>query len=127
MEELNKSIKARQQLLEFTNAQTSDAVEKQNRASVERLRNTLSKKVEEVHKELRLKAGTDEKEVLTWSAYLEARLHVFEKAIDSLDVAIKEFKSAAHGAAKEEEEKEAALIRDQRYVLRKRSLRRSST
>ena len=109
MEELNKSIKARQQLLEFTNAQTSDAVEKQNHASVERLR-----KVEEVHKELRLEAGHDEKEILTWNADLEARLHVFENAIDSLDVAIKEFKSAAHGAAKEEEEEEAALIREKR-------------
>ena len=45
----------------------------------------------------------------------EARLHVFEKAIDSLDVVIKEVKSAAHGAAEEEEEKEAALIREKRF------------
>lgn len=106
MEELNKSIEAKLQLLKFTNAQTSDTVEKQNHASVERLRNTLAKKVEEVHdlkvriQELRFEAGNDEKEILTWSADLEASPHVFEKAIDSLDVAIKEFKSAAHGAAK---------------------------
>ena len=78
MEELNKSIEAKLQLLKFTNAQTSDTVEKQNHASVERLRNTLAKKVGEVHdlkvriQELRFEAENDEKEILTWSADLEA-------------------------------------------------------
>lgn len=48
MEQLNKSIEARLQVLKFTNAQTSGAVERQDYASVERLRNTLANNVEEI-------------------------------------------------------------------------------
>ena len=98
MEQLNKSIEAKLQLCNFRNAQTSSMVEKQDDPSVERLRNTLAKKVENVHnlkvsvQELRFEAGHKEGEILTWSADLETKLDVgvVGKDIDSLDVTIKE-------------------------------------
>ena len=48
-EQLTKAIDAKLQLLKLTQDQTTSAIEKKNITSVERLRNTLKKKVEEVH------------------------------------------------------------------------------
>lgn len=66
MKQFNKLVKAKLQLLKFTNAQTSDAVEKEDNASAERLRNTLAKKAGEVHEvqELRFEVGHEEGEIL---------------------------------------------------------------
>lgn len=62
---------------------------------MERLRNTLAKKVEEV------RSGTRKGETLIWNTDLETKLSVFGKAIDALDVTIKGFKTAAHRGAEE--------------------------
>ena len=80
MEKLKKSIEAKLQLL---NAQTSGAVEKQDYTSLERLRKTPSKKVEEVRE-----VGYEEKGILTWSADLETKLGVLGKAIGGLKVSV---------------------------------------
>ena len=49
IEDLNKTIDAKLHLLKFTRSQTSNARENGNLTSMERLRNTLAMKVEEVH------------------------------------------------------------------------------
>ena len=49
IEELYKTIDAKLQLLKFTRLQTDSAIENGNFTAMERLRNTLAKKVEEVH------------------------------------------------------------------------------
>ena len=104
MEQLNKSIEARLQVLKFTNAQTSGAVERQDYASVERLRNTLARNVAEIHnpkvrvQELRFEAEQEEGETLIWNTDLETKLGVFGKSIDDLDVKIKNLRTAANGA-----------------------------
>ena len=73
VKQFNKLVKAKLQLLKFTNAQTSDAVEKEDNASAERLRNTLAKKAGEVHElkvrvqELRFEVGHEEGEILIQS------------------------------------------------------------
>ncbi|XP_068707690.1 uncharacterized protein [Montipora foliosa] len=121
MEDLYKSIEAKLQLLTFTNGQTSDAVKKENFASVERLKTTLAKKVDEVHdlkvrvQELRFEEGDDGEEILKWSTDLEEKLSVFEKAIDNLGSKIKTFRSAALENEKKREEDEAAVIREKKF------------
>ncbi len=63
---------------------------------MERLRNTLKKKVEEVHdfkttvQEMMFETGKEE-EILEWSANIEEGVGGFEKTIDHLSAAIKEF------------------------------------
>ena len=121
MEDLYKSIEAKLQLLTFTNGQTSDPVKKENFASVERLKTTLAKKVDEVHdlkvrvQELRFEEGDDGEEILKWSTDLEEKLSVFEKAIDNLGSKIKMFRSAALENKKKREEDEAAVIREKKF------------
>ena len=124
MEGLYKSIEAKLQLLTFTNGQTSDAVKKENFASVERLKTTLAKKVDEVHdlkvrvQELRFEEGDDGEEILKWSTDLEEKLSVFGKAIDNLGSKIKTFRSAALENEKKREEDEAAVIREKKFSRR---------
>ena len=48
IEQLYKTIDAKPQLLKFTRSQTDSAIENGNFTAMERLRNTLAKKVEEV-------------------------------------------------------------------------------
>lgn len=70
VEQLTKAIDAKLQLLKLTQGQTTSAIEKKNITSVERLRNTLKKKVEEVHdlkttvQEMMFEAGKKEEEIL---------------------------------------------------------------
>ena len=75
IEDLNKMIDVKLYLLKFTRLQASR--ENGNLKSMERLRNTLAMKVEEVHdlkvkiKELRFGAGHQEDEILLWNSKLE--------------------------------------------------------
>jgi len=108
VQQLTKAINAKLQLLKLTQDQTTSAIEKKNITSVERLRNTL-KKVEEVHdfkttiQEMMSEAGNKEEEILEWSANIEEGVGEFEKTIDYLSAAIKEFQSSETQATKKEE------------------------
>ena len=105
------------------NGQTSDSVQKENFAPVERLKNTLAKKVDEVHdlkvriQELRFEEGDDGEEILKWTTDLEEKLSVFEKAIDNLGSKIKTFRSATLENEKKREEDEAAIIREKKFQV----------
>ena len=63
---------------------------------MERLRNTLAMKVEEVHdlkvkvQELQFGVGNQEDKVLLWNKKLEGYVGVFEMAVNDLDARIKE-------------------------------------
>ena len=63
---------------------------------MERLRNTLAKKVEEVHDikvsvlELRFEAGEKEDEIQLWSTKLDEDVGVFETTIVDLDARVKQ-------------------------------------
>ena len=120
-EQLTKAIDAKLQLLELTQDQTTSAIEKKNITSVERLRNTLKKKVEEVHdfkttvQEMMFEAGKKEEEILKWSVNIEQGVGEFEKTIDHLSAAIKEFQSSETQAAEKEEEERAAQLREKKY------------
>ena len=88
---------------------------------MERLRNILAKKVEEVHNikvsvlELRFEAGENEDEIQLWSTKLDEDVGIFERTIVDLDVRVKQSKSALLEAAKKEEEDQAAETRVRKY------------
>ena len=119
VEQLYKTIEAKLQLLKFTRSQTDTTIENGNLTSMERLRSTLAKKVEEVHEvrvqELRFEAGNNEHEIQLSSTKLEEDVGVFEMAIVDLDAKVKEFKSASLQAGEKEEEKHGAEIRERKY------------
>jgi len=121
IEQLYKTIDVRLQLLKFTHSQTNTTKENGNFTAMERLRNTLAKKVEEVHDikvrvlELRFEAGNSEEEIKLWSTKLKEDVRVFETAINDIDARVKESKSASLQAAKKGEEDHAAEIRKQKY------------
>ena len=108
-------------LLKFTCSQASSATENGNLTSMERLRNTLAMKVEEVHDlkvkvhELRFGGGNKEDKILLWNTKLEGDIGVFKMAVNDLDERIKELKSVSLQAAKKREEDQAAEIREQKY------------
>lgn len=120
IEQLYKTIDAKLQLLKFTRSQTDSAIENGNFTAIERLRNTLAKKVEEVHDikvsvlELRFEAGEKEDEIQLWSTKLDEDMGVFETTIVDLDARVKQSKSASLEAAKKEED-HAAEIRGRKY------------
>lgn len=107
--------------MKFTHSQTNTTKENGNFTAMERLRNTLAKKVEEVHDikvrvlELRFEAGNSEEEIKLWSTKLKEDVRVFETAINDIDARVKESKSASLQAAKKGEEDHAAEIRKQKY------------
>lgn len=69
---------------------------------MERLRNTLAKKVEEIRGlRVEVRSGTRRRGNSNLNTDLETKLSVFGKAIDALDVTIKGFKTAAHRGAEE--------------------------
>ena len=98
---------------------------------MERLRNTLAMKVEEVHDlkvkvhELRFGGGNKEDEILLWNTKLEGDIGVFKMAVNDLDARIKELKSVSLQAAKKREEDQAAEIREQN-IMKKCNLKRQS-
>ena len=108
-------------LLKFTCSQASSTTENGNLTSMERLRNTLAMKVEEVHDlkvkvhELRFGGGNKEDEILLWNTKLEGDIGAFKMAVNDLDIRIKELKSASLQAVKKREEDQAAEIREQKY------------
>lgn len=95
IEQLYKTIDAKLQLLKFTRMQTDTAIVNGNFTAMERLRNTLAKKVEEVHDikvsvlELRFKAGEKEDQIQLWSTKLDEDVGVFETTIADLDTRAK--------------------------------------
>ena len=121
IEQLYKTIDAKLQLLKFTRSQTDSAIENLNSTAMERLRNTLAKKVEEVHDikisviELRFEAAEKEDEIQLWSTKLDKDVGVFKTTIVDLDARVKQSKSASLEAAKKEEEDHAAEIRVRKY------------
>ena len=122
IEKLYKTIDAKLQLLKFTSSETDSAIENENFTAMERLRNTLAKKVEEVHDitvrvlELKFEAGEKEDEIQLWNPKLDEDVGVFETTIVDLDARVKQSKSASLEAAKKEEEDRAADIREQKYI-----------
>ena len=60
IEKLCKTIDAKLQLLKFTSSLTDSAIENGNFTAVERLRNTLAKKVEEVVREIKKNLPVDD-------------------------------------------------------------------
>ena len=88
--------------------QTDSAIENGDFTAMERLRNTVAKKVEEVHDikvsilELRFEAGENEDEIQLWSTKFDEDVGIFEKSIVDLDARVTQSKSASLEAAKEE-------------------------
>ena len=121
IEQLCKTIDAKLQLLKFTRSQTDSAIENGNFTAKERLRNTLAKKVEEVHDikvsvlELRFEAEEKEDEIQLWSTKLDEDVGAFETTIVDLDARVKQSKSTSLEAAKKEEEDHATEIRERKY------------
>ena len=120
IQQFYKTIDAKLQLLKFTRTQTDTAIENGNFTAMERLRNTIAKKVEEVHDikvrilDLRFEAGEKEEEIQLWSTKLDEDVGVFETTVVDLDARAKQSKSATLEAAKKEEDY-AAEIRERKY------------
>ena len=120
IEQLYKTIDVKLKLLRFTRSQTDSAIENGNFTTMERLCNTLAKKLEEVHDikvsilELRFEAGEKEDEIQIWSMKLDKDVGIFETIIVDLDARVKQSKSASLEAAKKEED-HAVEIRVQKY------------
>ena len=121
IEQLCKTIDAKLQLLKFTRSQSDTAVTDGNLTAMERLRNTLAKKVEEVHEikvsvlELRFEAGENKDEIQLWNMKINADVGVFETTIVDLDTRAMQSKSASLEAAKKAEEDHLAETRERKY------------
>lgn len=121
IEQLCKTIDAKLQLLKFTRSQSDTAVTDGNLTAMERLRNTLAKKVEEVHEikvsvlELKFEAGEKEDEIQLWNKKIDADVGVFETTIVDLDARAMQSKSASLEAAKKAEEDHLAETRERKY------------
>ena len=91
------------EILKITMEQSIIAIEKKNIASVDRLCNTLKKNVDEVHdlkitvQENRFEAEEDKEGILEWGAQIEEGVGEFEKAINDIELAVKEFRSRSKG------------------------------
>ena len=90
-------------ILKITMEQSIIAIEKKNIASVDRLCNTLKKNVDEVHdlkitvQENRFEAEEDKEGILEWGVQIEEGVGEFEKAINDIELAVKEFRSRSKG------------------------------
>ena len=91
------------EILKIKMEQLIIAIEKKNIASVDRLCNTLKKNVDEVHdlkitvQENRFEAEEDKADILEWSAQIEEGVGKFDKAINDIELAVKEFRSHSKG------------------------------
>ena len=91
------------EILKITMEQSIIAIEKKNIASADRLCNTLKKNVDEVQdvkitvQENRFEAEEDKESILEWGAQIEERVGEFEKAINDIELAIKELGSRSKG------------------------------
>ena len=83
--------------------QSVTAIEKKNITFADRLCNTLKKNVDEVHdlkitvQENRFEAEEDKEGILEWRAQIEERVGELEKAINDIELGIKEFRSRSKG------------------------------
>ena len=98
-EQLTKAIDAKLEILKITMELSVTAIEKKNNTSAI----VLKKKVDEVHdlkinvQENRFEAEEDKEGVLEWSAQIEERVGEFGKAINDIELAIREFRSRSKG------------------------------
>ena len=98
-EQLTKAIDAKLEILKNTMELSVTAIEKKNNTSAI----VLKKKVDEVHdlkinvQENRFEAEEDKEGVLEWSAQIEERVGEFGKAINDIELAIREFRSRSKG------------------------------
>ena len=115
------------EILKITMEQSIIAIEKKNIASVDRLCNTLKKNVDEVHdlkitvQENRFEAEEDKEGILEWSAQIEEGVGEFEKAINDIELAVKEFRSRSRGRRR------ASRKRKKEDILRWNEVRESQT
>ena len=102
-EQLTKAIDAKLEILKITMELSVTAIEKKNITSADRLCNTLKKKVDEVHdlkitvQEKRFEAEEGKEGILEWGAQIEERVGEFGKAINDIELAIREFRSRSKG------------------------------
>lgn len=121
LEELNKAIETKIQLLKFTHEQAEKAIEKGNITAMERQRKTLATKVEEVHdiqvkvQERRIEKGDNLEEIQGWNTKIEDSVAAYEKAVADLDKSVKEIRDKEVEAAKWREERVAAEIREKKF------------
>ena len=115
------------EILKITMEPSIIAIEKKNIASVDRLCNTLKKNVDEVHdlkitvQENRFEAEEDKEGILEWSAQIEEGVGEFEKAINDIELAVKEFRSRSRGRRR------ASRKRKKEDILRWHEVRESQT
>ena len=95
----NQVNRRESEILKIIMEQSIITIEKKNIASVDRLCNTLRKNVGEVHdlritvQENRFEAEEDKVDILEWGAQIEEGVGEFEKAINDIKLAVKEFRS----------------------------------
>ena len=115
------------EILKITMEPSIIAIEKKNIASVDRLCNTLKKNVDEVHDlkitvhENRFEAEEDKEGILEWSAQIEEGVGEFEKTINDIELAVKEFRSRSRGRRR------ASRKRKKEDILRWHEVRESQT
>ena len=115
------------EILKITMEPSIIAIEKKNIASVDRLCNTLKKNVDEVHdlkitvQENRFEAEEDKEGILEWSAQIEEGVGEFEKAVNDIELAVKEFRSRSRGRRR------ASRKRKKEDILRWNEVRESQT
>ena len=115
------------EILKITMEPSIIAIEKKNIASLDRLCNTLKKNLDEVHdlkitvQENRFEAEEDKEGILEWSAQIEEGVGEFEKAINDIELAVKEFRSRSRGRRR------ASRKRKKEDILRWHEVRESQT
>jgi len=120
MEELEKSLTAKIELLKFTHEGVPKQIEKGNIKTIERLLKTIQSKIEEIHylkvriQELKFQQGDDVDAIRTWSDELEDRMLSFENAVINIEQTIINIKATESELAKQVEEETAKQLRDRR-------------
>lgn len=105
-----KSIETKLALLQFTDEETANIIEKAQLSSLERQRKIVEKKVDEVHnlkvdiQEAKLQRGEKKDDIKEWTGEIDAALSKFEHSISEMEKIAKEIKRKQL-----EEEKHAEL------------------
>ena len=104
-----KSIKTKLALLQFTDEETANKIEKPQLSSLERQRKIVEKNIDEVHnlkveiQEAKLQRGEKTDDIKEWTGEINAALSKFEYSISEMEKIAKEIKR------KKLEEKQAEL------------------
>lgn len=117
LEGLSKALETKINLLRFTQEDVPKTLKKAHLPSMERLRNVLKDKVEEVH-ELKVKViekGANADEIRKENEEIETNIDAIETTVSELDAAIKQAKQLDMRNAREEEEHLATQMRKQRH------------